>query len=59
LVRNHEPQDLTPADALDRLRLARAEGVGPVAYRRLLARYESAAAALEALPGLHNASWMP
>jgi DNA processing protein len=55
LVRNHEPQDLTPADALDRLRLARAEGVGPVAYRRLLARYESAAAALEALPGLARA----
>lgn len=37
---------------LDRLRLARTEGVGPVTYRRLLARYGTAAAALEALPGL-------
>ena len=42
--------DSTPADAMDRLRLARTEGVGPVAYRRLLARYGSAAAALAALP---------
>jgi DNA processing protein len=43
-----------PAD-VDRLRLARTEGVGPVAYRRLLARYGSAAAALDALPGLSRA----
>ena len=42
--------DPTPADAIDRLRLARTEGVGPVGYRRLLARYGSAAAALDALP---------
>jgi DNA processing protein len=55
LVKRHEPQELTPADALDRLRLARSEGVGPVAYRRLLARYETAAAALDALPGLARA----
>ncbi len=46
---------LTPADTLDRLRLARSEGVGPVAYRRLLARYTTAAAALDALPGLARA----
>jgi DNA processing protein len=52
LVRKHEPPDQTPADAVDRLRLARTEGVGPVAYRRLLARYGSAAEALAALPGL-------
>lgn len=55
MVRKHEPADLTPADTLDRLRLARAEGVGPVAYRRLLARYTTAAAALDALPGLARA----
>ena len=36
----------------DRLRLARTEGVGPVTYRRLLIRFGSPDAALEALPGL-------
>jgi DNA processing protein len=55
LVRKHESTALTPADTLDRLRLARAEGVGPVAYRRLMARYPTAAAALDALPGLARA----
>ena len=40
---------------LDRLRLARAEGVGPVAYRRLMARFGTAAAALAALPELARA----
>ena len=59
MVRKHESQDQTPADAIDRLRLARAEGVGPVAYRRLLARYGSAAAALDALPGLARAGGRP
>ena len=38
--------------SLDRLRLARTEGVGPVTYKRLMARFGDAAAALEALPGL-------
>ncbi len=37
---------------LDRLRLARTEGVGPVTYRRLLARFATAAEAIDALPGL-------
>ncbi len=37
------------------LRLARAEGVGPVAYRRLLSRYGSAEAALAHLPELARA----
>ena len=37
---------------VDRLRLARAEGVGPITYRRLLRRFPSAAAALDALPRL-------
>jgi DNA recombination-mediator protein A len=37
---------------VDHLRLARAEGVGPAAWRRLLGRYGSPAQALEALPAL-------
>ncbi len=43
---------MTPDERLDRLRLARTEGVGPVTYRRLLARFASAATAIDALPGL-------
>lgn len=39
-------------DLIDRLRLVRTESVGPVTYRRLMARYGSAAAALTALPRL-------
>jgi DNA processing protein len=46
---------MTPEDAAARLRLARAEGVGPVSYRRMMGRYASAAAALDALPGLAQA----
>lgn len=37
---------------LARLRLARTEGVGPVTFRRLMDRFMSAEAALDALPGL-------
>lgn len=40
---------------LDRLRLARAEGVGPITYRRLLARFGNAGAALRALPDMARA----
>lgn len=39
-----------PAEALARLRLARTEGVGPQTWRRALARFGSAEAALAALP---------
>lgn len=46
------PQPLTAAERLDRLRLIRSENVGPVTYRQLLARFGTAAAALEALPEL-------
>jgi DNA processing protein len=46
-------------DLVDRLRLARTEGVGPVTYRRLLDRYRTPAAALEALPGLARAAGRP
>ena len=55
MAKRHEPLQLTPPDAIDRLRLARTEGIGPVAYRRLLGRYGSTAEALEALPGLARA----
>lgn len=41
---------------IDELRLARADGVGPVTYRRLLARFGSASAALAALPDLARRS---
>ncbi|MFZ3482873.1 DNA-processing protein DprA [Sphingomonas sp. 3-13AW] len=37
---------------VDRLRLIRSANVGPVSYRQLVARFGSAAAALEALPQL-------
>ncbi len=40
------------AERLARLRLARTENVGPVAFRDLLARYGSAVRALDALPRL-------
>jgi DNA processing protein len=36
--------------------LARTEGVGPIGYRQFVARFGSAAAALEALPGLARAA---
>ena len=42
-------------DDVDRLRLVRTEGVGPITYRRLLDRFRSPAEALDALPGLARA----
>ena len=39
-------------DLSDRLRLARSPGIGPVTYRQLIARFGSAAAALQAVPDL-------
>jgi len=58
LVTKLERPELTAAN-LDRLRLVRAEGVGPVAYRRLLARYGSAEEALAAIPALAFAGGRP
>jgi DNA processing protein len=46
------PGPLTDAARRDWLRLARAEGVGPVAFQHLIRRYGSAGAALRALPEL-------
>ena len=45
-------RSLSDAERVDWLRLARTENVGPVTFRELLARYRTAAAALEALPEL-------
>ena len=49
------PKHRPHADLIDCWRLARTEGVGPIAWRRLLARYGTAAAALAALPRLARA----
>jgi DNA processing protein len=46
---------LADRDRIDHLRLVRTEGVGPVTYRRLLDRYRTATAALDALPRLARA----
>ncbi len=43
---------MTEAERVGRIRLARTSGVGPITYRRLLARYATAAEAIGALPGL-------
>jgi DNA processing protein len=43
---------LSEAERVDWLRLARSEGVGPVTFFGLLARFGTAGAAVEALPGL-------
>jgi DNA processing protein len=47
------------SDQIDRLRLVRTDGVGPVTYRRLLDRYRTPAAALDALPRLAKAGGRP
>lgn len=43
---------MSPADLVERIRLIRSPGVGPVTYRQLLARFGSAEAALAAIPDL-------
>jgi DNA processing protein len=40
------------SDLLDRLRLIRTPGIGPIAFRQLLLRFGSASAALAAIPDL-------
>jgi len=39
-------------DLVDRLRLVRSPGIGPVTYRQLISRFGSASAALDAVPDL-------
>ena len=41
-----------PPDLIDRVRLIRTSGIGPIAYRQLLLRFGSAEAALAAIPEL-------
>lgn len=56
LFRRPSPATSQSADDLvDALRLARAEGVGPIAWRRLLARFGTPSAALAELPALARA----
>ncbi|NQV48593.1 MAG: DNA-protecting protein DprA [Rhodospirillaceae bacterium] len=47
-----QPQTISAAEKLDRLRLIRSENVGPITFRRLIERFGSARAALDALPDL-------
>jgi DNA processing protein len=42
-------------DIIERLRLIRTEGVGPLTYRRLIARFGTVKSAIEALPDLARA----
>jgi DNA processing protein len=46
---------MPPNPDLDRLRLIRAESVGPITYRRLMSRFATAAEAIDALPELAKA----
>ncbi|MBA2770958.1 MAG: DNA-protecting protein DprA, partial [Sphingomonas sp.] len=39
-------------DLIDRIRLVRSPGIGPVTFRQLLARFGTPAAALSAIPDL-------
>ena len=41
-----------PADRIARLRLIRSDNIGPITYFQLLARFGSAEAAIDAIPGL-------
>lgn len=43
---------LSQAEAFARIRLLRSPNIGPVSYRQLLARFDTAVAAIEALPEL-------
>lgn len=45
-------KQLSDGERLDRLRLIRSENIGPVTFRRLMARFGTASAAIEALPAL-------
>ena len=46
----------TTAQRIDWLRLIRTENIGPASFRRLINRFGSAAAALDALPSLSRRS---
>jgi DNA processing protein len=46
------PPELTQPEAFARIRLLRSPNIGPISYRQLIARFGSAASALDALPDL-------
>lgn len=50
---------LNQAEAFARIRLLRSPNIGPVSYRQLLARFRTAAAALDALPDLASRGRAP
>ncbi len=52
LHQNQTSRPLSDQERCDRLRLIRSKNVGPITFRRLLARCRTAEAALEALPEL-------
>jgi DNA processing protein len=54
-----EKRVLSDVERLDWLRLIRTENIGPLTFQRLLARFGSAAAALEALPDLARRGGRP
>jgi DNA processing protein len=41
-----------PQDLIDRIRLLRTSGIGPITFHQLIARFGTAAAALAAVPDL-------
>ncbi|MGB3807616.1 MAG: DNA-protecting protein DprA, partial [Erythrobacter sp.] len=50
---------LSQAEAFARIRLLRSPNIGPVSYRQLLARFGTAADAIEALPDLGSRGKTP
>ena len=53
------PEELSYSERCDWLRLARTPRIGPVGFAKLLARFGSAEAAIDALPGLARTSGSP
>lgn len=53
------PTQLTQQEAFARIRLLRSPNIGPVSYAQLLARFGTAAAAVEALPDLARRGGKP
>lgn len=57
--RSATPAVVSEQERIDRLRLIRSENVGPITFRRLIARFGTAAAALKALPRLARRGGTP
>lgn len=51
-LNTRQPQRLTQSERLARMRLARSSNIGPVTFRKMLDRFGSARAAIEALPDI-------